>query len=172
MAHYPFHLIMDTYAHDQDHYFIVCVDYATDSTVLAIYPFTKDMVKLAVCGITINNILSKKAVSALHILSLRYKATSVGVVIIQAEFVIGYRSGQVAVIEYKDKECKIVTKLNKTLKSEGIFSKTSSFFFGDEDTYSVYIKEAVRSFTVNHSYPDLSFSYLIGNEIIFMKNLN
>jgi len=90
------------------------------------------MNKLIMCGITINNILTKKAVSALHVLSLKYKPIPSGIVLLEAEFVLGHRSGQLALISFKDKDCRLVARLNRTLKSEGLFSKTSSFFFGEE----------------------------------------
>lgn len=88
------------------------------------------MNKLIMCGITLSNILTKKAVSSLHVLTLKYKPIPSGIVLLEAEFVLGHRSGQVAVISYKDKDCRLLAKLNRTLKSDGILSKTSSFFFG------------------------------------------
>jgi hypothetical protein len=98
VPHYPFHLVTAAYSADPDYFFLIAVDYALESTVLAIYPFDKEMNKLTMTGITINSILSKKAVSTLHIVSMRYKPTSTGVVVTHAEFVLGHRSGQVAVI--------------------------------------------------------------------------
>ena len=98
------------------------------------------------CGITVSNIFSKKAICAVHVISLKYKPTSSGVAILQAEFVLGCRSGQLALIECNGKDCKIVARLNKTIKSEGFLSKTSTFFFGDEDSYSPFIKESLKGF--------------------------
>lgn len=130
IAHYPYHIVTSTYSHEPDYFFVVGVDYALDSTVLAIYPFDKDMNKLSMCGITISSILTKKAVSALHVMALKYKPIPSGIVLLEAEFVLGHRSGHLAVISYKDKDCRLVSRLNRTLKSDGFLSKTSSFFFG------------------------------------------
>lgn len=97
-----------------------------------IYPFDRQMNKLPFSSITIENILTKKAVCLLHILSLKYRETSNGVAIVQGEFVLGYRSGHLAVIETREKGSKLVTKLNKSLKQEGFFSRTSNYLFGDD----------------------------------------
>ena len=50
-------------------------------------------------------------------------------------------------------------------------SKTSSFFFGDEDSYSVYFKEAIKGFKVVPWKTDLKYCYQVGNHLVFMKNL-
>ena len=75
------------------------------------------MSKLSQNGITVKNIFEKKAISVIHFIYLKYRPSPTGVTIFQAEFVLGCRSGQLALIEYNGKECKIMAKFNKTLKN-------------------------------------------------------
>lgn len=116
MTNYPFYLISTTYSHEPDYHFLIVVDYSLENTILTIYPFTKDMSRLPTCSITLADILTRKAVTALHVNLLRYKVHPQSVTILEAEFVLGHRSGQLAVIQYKDKECKVIQRLNKALK--------------------------------------------------------
>lgn len=66
------------------------------------------MTKLITSTIPLSNILSKKLMATLHIVSLTVKPTTGTSVVIQhAEFIIGYRTGQLVLVEYKDKDCKV-----------------------------------------------------------------
>lgn len=63
----------------------------------------------------------------------------------QARLLLGYRSGQLILVEYKDREIKVIMKLNKnTISKEGFFSKASSYF-GSEDGYRTWLKGAIKS---------------------------
>ncbi len=56
------------------------------------------MTRQPTCTIVLTDILTKKAVSTLYVSRLAYKDAYKGVVITEAEFIIGHRSGQIALI--------------------------------------------------------------------------
>lgn len=98
------------------------------------------MSKLNPSSVNLNGILPRRIVTIIHVKKLNFRPTSSGVSIISGEFVLGYTSGQIAVIEYKDKDASFKARLNKSLKGENFLTKTSSFFFGGEESYTPYIR--------------------------------
>lgn len=64
----------------------------------------------------------------------------------------------------------MIHRFNKSLKGEGFFSKTSSFFFGNEDSYAPYFKDMVKTFRKEKN-DDLKYSYQVGNQILFLDEL-
>ncbi len=90
------------------------------------------MTKMITSTIPLTNILSKKLIATIYVVSLTVKPNNTSVIIEHAEFIIGYRAGQLIEIEYKDKECKVRYRYNKALKGESFFSRASSAFFGND----------------------------------------
>lgn len=56
------------------------------------------MTKLSTSNISLNEILPRRIVTTIYVKKLHFKPTSNGVSIISGEFVLGYASGQIAVI--------------------------------------------------------------------------
>jgi len=101
----------------QDFHFIIAVDYSSDMTLISIYPFKKDMTKLMTSALQLTDILSHKIVSTLHVSNFVFKPNTSSINIVVLELVLGYRSGQLVVVEYKDKDWKIKQKFNRSIKS-------------------------------------------------------
>jgi hypothetical protein len=156
----------------QDHFFIVGADYSSETAILSVYPFKSDMTNLIKSTISLTDILPRKIIATIHVNNLIFKANTSSVNIIQGEFVIGYRTGQLIVVEYKDREAKVKYRYNRSLKGEGFLSRASSTIFGSEDTYNSYFKEPVRNFTLNPLTPDLYFIWQVGNNILLQNELN
>ena len=129
VAYYPFFIISGTY-NTPDLSFIIAADYSSDNAVLYVYPLRNDMSKLITSTIPLTDIMPRKIIATIHVTSLVVRPATASVSIQAAEFIIGYRSGQIIVVEYKDKECKVKHRFNKTLKNEGFFSRASSAIFG------------------------------------------
>jgi hypothetical protein len=168
---FPFYVVSATYS-ALEHHFIVAADYRGDTAELSVYPFKNDMSRLAVSTLLLSDVLPRKAIATVHVNSLIFKPSSASVTVTQAEFILGYRSGQLVVVEYKDRECRIRQRLNRALKGEGFFSRASSAIFGGEDSYSPYFKSPVRSFTVNPFTPDFYHSWQVGNNILLQRELS
>ena len=58
--------------------------------------------------------------------------------------------------------------MNKTLKHEGLLSRTSSFIFGGEDSYTPFFKEPIKQLQINPTLSDWRFTYQVGNNIMLM----
>ncbi len=101
MSTYPFFLVSTTYSHEPEYSFIVTIDYNYDTSVLSFYPFKADLSKLSPCTISLSEVLTRKSVTAIYVHKLKYRVHSNGLSITEAEFVLGHRSGQVALIHYK-----------------------------------------------------------------------
>lgn len=171
VGYYPFHIISGTY-NTPDLSFIIAADYSSDNAVLYVYPLRNDMSKLITSTIPLTDIMPRKTIATIHITSLIVKPASSSVSIQAAEFIIGYRSGQIIIVEYKDRECKVKQRFNKTLKNEGFFSRASSAIFGGEDTYSPQIKGPIRHFSIHPEIPECAYVWQAGNNIVLQRELN
>jgi hypothetical protein len=156
----------------QDHFFIVGADCSSETAILTVYSFKSDMTKSINSTISLTDILPRKIIATIHVNNLIFKANSSSVNIVQGEFVIGYRTGQLIVVEYKDRETKVKYRYNRSLKGEGFLSRASSSFFGSEDTYNSYFKQPIRNFTLNPLIPDLYFIWQVGNNILLQNELS
>ena len=107
MANYPYHVVSSLYSQEQDYLFLVSIEYFSDSTLIAINPLNKDMTKLNPITINLNNILSRRIVTTILATNISYKPTNNGVSISYAQFILGYMSGHLIVVECKGKECSI-----------------------------------------------------------------
>lgn len=130
------------------------------------------MSRLATSTLVLSDILPRKIIATIHVNSIIFKPSSTSVIISQAEFVLGYRSGQLVVVEYKDRDCRLKQRLNRGLKSEGFFSKAATYFSGGEDGYTPYIKAPIRSFRLNPFSPDFYHSWQVGNNLILQRELS
>lgn len=141
--------------------------------MLSVYPFTSDMTKLLTSTILLTDILPKKLMSTLHISSLTAKASGgTSVLVLHGEFIIGYRTGQLIVVEYKEKVCKVRERYNKALKGESIFSRASSAFFGSDEHYNPYFVAPIRSFSIHPFLINLGVVWQVGNSIFLQRELN
>lgn len=94
---YPYYIVAATYS-AHDHHFIVAADYRSEAGELSVYPFKNDMSRLATSTLVLSDILPRKIIATIHINSITFKPSSTSVTISQAEFVLGYRSGQLVVV--------------------------------------------------------------------------
>lgn len=94
---YPFHIVTTVFSQG-DFHFVCIADYVGDSTVITLYPHRPDMSRLTACTINLGDILPKKLVSTLHIVSLAHRSGSTSTIINQAQFIVGFRSGQLIVV--------------------------------------------------------------------------
>lgn len=127
------------------------------------------MNRLATSTIILNDILTRKLIATIHVSSIVFKPNPSSVTITQAEFILGFRTGQLIVVEYKDRECKVKQRFNKVLKGEGFLSRASSAIFGGEDSYNPYFKAPIRSFTLNPFSPDFYHIWQVGNNIMLQR---
>ncbi len=155
-----------------DHHFIVAADYRSDAGELSVYPFKNDMARLTTSTLVLSDILPRKIIATIHVNSIVFKASSTSVTITQAEFILGYRSGQLVVVEYKDRDCRVKQRFNRGLKGEGFFSKAASYFSGGEESYTPYFKAPIRSFTLNPFSPDFYHIWQVGNSLILQRELS
>lgn len=91
----------------QDHHFIFTVDYYSDTAAISVNTYRQDMTKLITANISLTDLLPRKIISFLRVVNFNFKPNSSTISILSAEFIVGYRSGQLAIIEYKNKSCKI-----------------------------------------------------------------
>ncbi len=166
MGGFPFHILSATHAH-QDLHFILAADNVAES--LTLYPFTPDLTKLIPATIPLAGILPRKLIATLHIKSLTAKQQNTSVAVQQGEFIIGYRSGQLIVVEYKDKECRVKERYNKSLKAESFMSRASSALFGSEEHYHPYFPSPIRRLELHPSLGTLATVWQVGNFIFLQK---
>jgi hypothetical protein len=171
VATYPYYIVAATYS-AHDHHFIVAADYRSEAGELSVYPFRDDMSRLTTSTLVLTDILPRKIIATIHVNSITFKPTSTSVTITQAEFVLGYRSGQLVVVEYKDRDCRVKQRFNRGLKGEGFFSKAASYFSGGEDSYAPYFKAPIRSFRLNPFSPDFYHIWQVGNCLVLQRELS
>jgi hypothetical protein len=165
---YPYYIVAGTYS-SQDHHFIVAADYRSETAELWVYPFKNDMSRLPSSTLLLTDILPRKIIATVHVVSLLFKPAAASLAVTQAEFIVGYRTGQLVVVEYKDRECRVKQRFNRGLKGEGFFSRASSAIFGGEDSYSPYLKAPIRSFRMNPFSPDFYHTWQVGNSIVLQR---
>ena len=85
---------------------------------------------------------------------------------------MGYRSGQLVLLEYRDRTARVKQRFNKGLKGEGFFSRASSAFFGSEEAYLPYFKEPVRRLAVHSDAPSLNHAYQVGNALVLQQEMS
>lgn len=168
---YPYYIVAGTYS-AQDHHFIVAADYRSETAELSVYPFKNDMARLATSTLLLTDILPRKIISTIHVITINFRPSTTSITILQAEFILGFRTGQLVVVEFKDRECRVKQRFNRALKGEGFFSRASSAIFGGEDTYNPYFKAPIRAFTLNPFSPDFYHIWQVGNNIILQRELS
>ena len=168
---FPYHAVC-TVHQTKNFAFLVTVDYSNNCAQLHIYPFKEDMSKLATNSISLEEIMPRKIISLIHVLDIQFKAALSSVSITSLELLLGYRSGQIIILEYQNKECKIKCRLNKALKSDGFMFRATSMFFASEDSYSPYFAFPARNYLQTSISSDSLHSYLVGNSIMLSKQLN
>jgi hypothetical protein len=97
VSFFPYYIVSTTFS-TQEHFFIVAADYSSETAILSVYPFKSDMTKLITTTISLTDILPRKIISTIHVLNLIAKPNNSSVSITQAEFIIGFRSGQLIVV--------------------------------------------------------------------------
>jgi hypothetical protein len=98
MSVFPFYVVSALYSHEPSYQFLFTIDYINDTAVLNVYPFNKEMAKLPQTNITLTDILPRKVISTMHIKSMTYKINPNTILITQAVFIVGYRSGHLLTI--------------------------------------------------------------------------
>lgn len=171
VGNYPYFIVATTYA-SQDHHFIVAADYRGETAEISLYPFKNDMSRLATSTLALTDILPRKLIATIHVVSINFRPNSASVTILQAEFILGYRTGHLILVEYKDRDCRVKQRFNRSLKGEGFFSRASSAIFGGEDTYNPYFKVPIRSFSLHPLTPDYYHICHMGNSIMLQQQLN
>lgn len=168
---YPYYLVGTTLSQNNYHYLFI-VEYLSDRALISVQPFNPEMSKLLVQSISLDYIMSGKIISTVNILEFTVKTNSQSITIVNAKILLGYRSGQLIVVDYKDKESKIILKLNRdNINKESFFSKATSYF-SSEEAYKTWFKGAIKYVALNNSDFTFAYSYQLNNTIILHRQLN